>query len=234
MVKSIIISVLILLVLAADSLAATEVITFDDLPTVPAVGKGTLPSLYEGFTWSEFALASPTVQSGYNGLLFGLVSAPNLAFDNDTIGAISRATPFTVNSVYMTSAFLPDGYATMRIVGLRGGAVAYDESFPILESKPSLLSLNYQNVDTIKFFSISNAQPPTFVIDNLSVTVPEPALPALIALAALGLVLIRSRLEHSPSGSGDLDSEGAMSGPGSRPIWLVSSRRKSHCAAPAH
>jgi hypothetical protein len=76
MVKSIIISVLILLVLAADSLAATEVITFDDLPTVPAVGKGTLPSLYEGFTWSEFASASPTVQSGYNGLLFGLVWHP--------------------------------------------------------------------------------------------------------------------------------------------------------------
>jgi hypothetical protein len=207
-VKSIIISALILLALATDSRAGTEVLTFDDLP-VPGYaffGVAVVPNGYGSLVWDNFSYLDSTQVEGLNGYLNGTVSGQQLAFNGQGAlpASISDPTPFNVNAVYMTAAW--DITLSVEVVGSRNGTVMYDRTFDVVDTGPTLFSLNYLNVDRVQFISLSGTrdfafqgQGDEFAIDNLSVTVPEPAIPAVAAFAALVLAIIRSRSEHAPA-----------------------------------
>lgn len=200
--RTTIVSALMLaLSLAAESGAATEVLTFDDL-TGSDAGGVPVPNGYGSLSWDFiYWLNSSTVSQTPNGYLNGLVSGTNVAYGGSPgTGSISAATPFSVISMYMTAAW--DDPVNIEIVGFRSNTVIYDNTFIVRFSGPTLLALNYLNVDRVEFHPLSGTQinpniaSLQFAIDNLTVTVPEPALPALAAFGVLALALRRRRSEH--------------------------------------
>jgi hypothetical protein len=210
-VRTTIVSALVLvLVLAADSRAATEVLTFDDLVTScnqPLCGVYPIPNGYGGLNWQNFyedtrLLYDPNgVGSGFATTVFNgpLPSGSSRTLGQPALIYASAGTTFNINSVDMTGVYADDFH--VEAVGYRGGTVVYDNIFVVNSSGPTLLSLNYLNVKSVNFIPlfgtpISDLGSNVFVIDNLSVTVPEPALPSLAACAAVVVALSRRRSEH--------------------------------------
>ena len=188
------------LALTLEARAATEVITFDDLPT--PLPESPVPNGYGSLNWQGFDYVNAS--GNFLNTLNGLVSGTNVATDMlyDPIIYAATTPTFNVNSVYVTTT-LSEAPFNVEIVGYRSGTVIYDKTFAVNSSGPTLLSLNYLNVKSIQFIApfigYPFFTPGRFVIDNLSVTVPEPALSAFAAFAALALALIRSRPDHAPA-----------------------------------
>ena len=84
--------------------ARAEVVTFDDLSDN---GLGTpITGTYPGLTWTNFGVLNTTLfflnPSGYQN---GTVSAPNVAFNEGGLSAMTMGSAFTFNSAYFTGAW---------------------------------------------------------------------------------------------------------------------------------
>ncbi len=156
----------------------SELITFDDLPdsVIP------VPQGYNNLSWCYFFYidAVQTPQSGYYA---GMLSAPNVAFNNNGAPAnISSTAPFSLLSAYLTAAW--NDNLQLEVRGYNVSTLEYDNTYTLSATTPTRISFNYIGVTSVQFIS-SGGSPHIgyfgngtyFVIDNISVNV-TPTTPA--------------------------------------------------------
>jgi hypothetical protein len=160
-----------LIAAGATSNAATTV-TFDDLSPGPAGSYVGVPQGYAGLQWHGFGALDSSLVRADSGYRIGMVSPNNVAFNLGGGPAwISRASGFTLHSTYLTRAlYLGAGVHTMhvRVQGLVGTNVTYDNTYTISNSAPTLVSFNYVGVERVIFVSSPDSP---FAMDDLMVTI---------------------------------------------------------------
>jgi len=155
-----------LLALIASAQAAQKTVSFDDFPT--AGGYANIPSGYEGLQFYYFAAMDGTSRPPTEGYRRGITSPNNVAFNLSGEPAwIGCGDPFDVHSVQLTPAVI--SAMSVRIQGYAGGIAVYDTTHALTIAGPTLVTLNYSEVDRVVFTG-SPGSP--FAMDDLKVTVP--------------------------------------------------------------
>ena len=180
---------------ARIALAQTEIITFDDFPSVtsPNANYPQVSAGYNGLQWSNFDVID-AVDSLPNGGQNGTVSPKNVAFNaNGTSASFGVSGSFDLESAWLTAAW-NDGLQ-IEAQGYVGGVLTYDNTYIVNTTAPTLVNFNYLGVNEVNFIPSGgthhtgyNGFGTVFVMDNLSVTlVPEPS---RFVLIGLGVVLL--------------------------------------------
>ena len=194
----------------AHAAISTTVLTFDSLPTSSPDDNtfGYIPNGYGGVQWSGFGVINGTQYSN-TAYHTGLVSPDNVAFNFDYVDRrayISSITQFNLRSAYLTSGI----YAPMQVevVGFIGPKLAYDNTYALSASGPTLVNFNYQGVTEVEFLPqeagstyVSDAY--IFAMDNLLISpVPEPNTSLLLSVgAALGMLgMLKRKTKSNPAG----------------------------------
>jgi hypothetical protein len=195
----------VLLLSSGDALA--DVLSFEDLTLAYYYGTA-VPHSYHGLQWDNWYGANIPLYFRDFGVSGGaypnaLVSGNWVAYDGGANPpaqiSLSEGT-FNLNSVYMTAAW-NDGLQ-VEVQGFVGAKLAYDNSYTLNTSGPTLLTLDYRGVSMVNFIPSGGIPNPVyasgggggenFAVDNLNITVvPEPSAVSLVGLAAM-LMLCRS------------------------------------------
>ena len=129
-------------------------ITFDNLPTPLAntTTYASIPTNYEGLSWSGFFISNATPKSGYEA---GIISLPNVAYNSDggvaTIQSLRAGKTFNLISAHMAAAW-SDGLQ-VDIAGYLGSTKIYDNKYTLSATESKFINFNYQGVDKIVFSS---------------------------------------------------------------------------------
>ena len=141
---------------------------------------------------------------GTNGYYYGMVSAPNVAF-NDWGGPAeidSPGTNFNFLSAYLTGAW--NDNLNIEVQGFNGTNLLYDQTVVASATNPTLFAFNYLDIDSLTFNSFGGQKDPAFppgggaqfAMDNMSFEfVPEPS---TVLLAALGALALYAFLKRKP------------------------------------
>jgi hypothetical protein len=207
---------LALLVLPMILSARADLVTFDDLPDDQGIN---WYFDYHGLNWLEVSVFAPYAQTnlyGSTGYTYGIVSAPNIAFNpffNDS--EINSGTNyFNFYSVYFTGAwrsnlnievqaFTGTNYVDYGY-GIEGGTdLVYDTNVIASATSPTLFTFNFLNINRLRFVSSGGQDAgfvpggdawPVYVMDNFSFDlVPEPSPIMLTVLAFLSLLAFHRR-----------------------------------------
>lgn len=84
----------------------------------------------------------------------------------------------------------------LRVQGFAGGNLLYDNTYPLNDIAPTLLSFDYVGVDQVRF-TITSSPSGIFAMDHLTV-VPEPGVGALLSGALLGLGALARKWTERP------------------------------------
>jgi hypothetical protein len=167
-------------------------LTFDDLPS-PGTYGSLIPAGYGGLQWNNFNYldGEDFVASGFQN---GVMSGQNVAFNGSGNSAqISSGTSFDLNSAWLTAAW-NDGLQ-LEVQGFSGGTLAYDQTYTLNAAAPTLLTFSYFDVDQVNFISFGGVNHgyggsgTQFVMDNLTVSVPEPNSTMLLLFGSTLIVL---------------------------------------------
>ena len=167
------------LLLTALSLAATsataQLINFDDITDGGTTGTA-IPTSYAGFNWDNWSVLNAPAY-GASGFLNGLVSTPNVAFNQWGLDAtISSPKAFNLVDGYFTSA--SDTSLQIQVTGTLVGGGSVLQSYTIGTAGPTDIQFNLHNLTSVTFSATdtSNAGGATvFALDNLRINpVPEP------------------------------------------------------------
>jgi hypothetical protein len=168
------------------------VVTFDDIVVRPLLEYTNVPSFYHGLSWSNFGVLTPTYTDGY---CYGMVSAPNVAFNGsgDPAEVDSLGTNFNFLSAYFTGAF--NSNLNIEVQGFRDTNVIYDETLVAAATNPTLFTLNFLDIDRLTFNSFGGQSAGftagygnIFVMDNFMFEfIPEPSSLLLTILGVLTL-----------------------------------------------
>jgi len=151
-------------------------ITFDDL-------LGTLSSVPPGYydlAWSNFYYLNGAAYGESSGFAVGVVSTNNVAYNNNGApAAIISSSPFNLVSAYLTAAW--DDNLGVEAQGYNGATLAYDNTYTLSATNPTLIAFNYVGVTSVRFIcsggtpdSGYNAVGTEFVMDNVTI-LPTPA-----------------------------------------------------------
>src|SRR5207302_2353793 len=118
--------------------------------------------------WNNFGVFNGWNRPVRDGYRMGTVSLENVAFNlfGDP-ASIGSGTAFALNSAYLTAAFVNG--MQIRLQGWVGTTLAYDNTYTVSTTAPTLIQFNYVGIDRVTFIA-SPSSP--FVMDNLVVTVP--------------------------------------------------------------
>jgi hypothetical protein len=114
--------------------------------------------------------------------------------------ATISAGKFDLDSAYLASAW-NDGMS-VEAKGFVGNTLAYDNTYIVNSTAPTLINFNYLGVNSVQFISSGGVAHgygggggTQFVMDNLTVTfVPEPSTFALAGLGSVALIIRRHRI----------------------------------------
>lgn len=149
---------------------------------------------YHDFTWDNFAFIPYGYHAG-SGYDVGTISGANTIFNmwGEPAGFAS-ATPFTLNSLWLTSAWEAVGSVTISAFG--NGVELFSKVVGITDVAPKFVALNWTGVDSVLFSS----EDQHFVLDDLTVNVDVAVVPLpaaapllLLGLGALGIAARRRR-----------------------------------------
>jgi len=172
-----------------------QILTFDDLPD-PGTYGSPVPAGYGGFQWNNFDYldGADFVASGYQN---GVVSGMNVAFNGSGESALFNGGGlFDLNSGWLTAAW-NDGLS-VEVQGFAGTALVYDNTYTLNATAPTLVVFNYLQVDSVEFISSGGVSHgyggsgTQFMMDNLTVTVPEPN-PTMLLLFGSVLIVLQLR-----------------------------------------
>jgi hypothetical protein len=188
---------LMLALVAPAGTAFGDIITFDDLP-YPVAGIPVITNGYANLQWNNFNYLNGTtiVPSGYEN---AVVSANNVAFNNNGNPAQISGGEFNLISAYLTGAW-NDGLS-VQVQGFLSGNLAYDRTYTVNTTGPTLINFDFVGVDQVVFSSSGGTPNPAyaghglgaqFAMDNLDIIlVPEPSTLALIGLGTAMLLGFR-------------------------------------------
>jgi len=197
--------VLSLLVFSAFSARSQTVVTFDDLSqTSTGLVYATIPNGYQGLTWSNMWVVNAVLlaaTSGSNGYYYGMVSASNVAFNagGNPAEIDSPGTNFDFLGAYFTGAW--NNNLSIEVQGYSDTNLIYDETLVASATNPTLLTLDYLDIDRLYFNSyggqavgFGQGGGEQFVMDNFEFEyVPEPSSLLLAALGGVSLVAFLRR-----------------------------------------
>jgi|SRR5580658_808913 hypothetical protein len=176
--------------LALAGPASAKLIAFDLL-------KGSdkpIPEGWAGFHWSDDFYYLDGADFPGTGFDTGVVSPPNVAFNNgvNTVG-FGRQKPFELVSFDVTAAYRTG--LQFRVSGLLDGAVVDRETFTINPSGPTLITLDWTNINHVVFYAYGGTGAHVggkgfeFALDNLTTVsaIPEASSWALMLLGFAGL-----------------------------------------------
>jgi hypothetical protein len=180
-------TVLGLLIGLASAASFAGVIHFDDLPG----DTGAIANGYQGLNWDNIGAIREDAYPG-SGYEAGTVSHANAAYNlYGAPAAISKAGAgsFNVGGAFFTSAWLDQ---EISFEGYLNGQLLYatDVSTVLDTTTPVWIQLGWSGIDTLLIY---NSSPTPWVMDDLSVSVPEPASLALFGAALLGMAGARRR-----------------------------------------
>jgi hypothetical protein len=178
-----------------------ETLTFNDLPD-PGMYGSPVPAGYGGFQWDNFSYldGADFIASGYQN---GAVSGGNVAFNGIGGSALfNGGGVFDLDSAWLTAAW-NDGL-NVEVQGFAGASLIYDNTYVLNATAPTLINFNYLQVDSVEFISSggvnygSDGSGTEFVMDNLTVDVPEPDTFGLLIFGAAvaGLVGLGKRFTN--------------------------------------
>jgi hypothetical protein len=177
-------SCLLSLVIASSAQAIT--LTFDDITNAACCNP--VPTGYGGLSWSNFYVedGSRNPNTGYAN---AAVSGTYVAFNGNGEQATTSGSPFDFTSVYLTAAW--NNGLNVRVRGLNGGNVLYDNTVTVNTNRPTLFNFNYLGIDQLIFDSFGGTDAHLgpggthFAMDNMTINpVPEPGT-ALLLIAGL-------------------------------------------------
>jgi hypothetical protein len=184
---------------AMPNSAQAGTIGFDDLSPVYLITD--VSNGYRGFNWNLlYADASSAALQG-TGLERGVVSPNIVAFPaaQQNGASISRSTPFTFNSIYLT-AQNSSGLVDILVQGFQGSTIRFsqrintfvDPAAAIRLQSPSLFTFDWDGIDQLRFVGAGVGMDDfTFSEPTTTTAVPTPAL--LPSLIAMGGALWRKR-----------------------------------------
>jgi hypothetical protein len=158
-----------------------EVITFED-----AFIDGGLPisNPYYGLIWNNFYLLPTSLMPTPSGYTAALLSGDTVVY-NGNAGNGGSAAPatissgiFNLNGGYFASAWLDN--LQLQVEGFLYGSLIYSNTYTISATSGTMITFNYQGVDTVIFSSlggtphagfVANSGAPDFAMDNLDVTI---------------------------------------------------------------
>jgi hypothetical protein len=177
----------------------SELLTFDDLSGFEAP----IPNGYGGLQWDQFSSYNTVVLGalyGPTGENNGVVSSPNVAFNQGGVPASISGGPFNLISGYLMGVW-NDGLQ-VEVQGFVGATLTYDKTYSVGTQGSTLINFGYLGVDKVEFISsggVPHGFPQgsgfQFAMDDLDITgsIPEPS---PLAMAGLGLavkLLLRRR-----------------------------------------
>lgn len=188
---------------AAHGAMIQDIITFEDIPTSQYQA---IPDGYRGFDWSLFFnvmnadATYPLYETGYTN---GVVSGVNVAYNSleqDVSMTRQEGKDFDLIGLYLTAAWRED--VSVRMQGLRDGLVVYEETVQIDPYAPTWFQLDFLDIETLAFHSEGGVDVnfgegntlngPHFVLDDVTVMVPEPT-SLLLLVAGAGCMIRRKR-----------------------------------------
>jgi hypothetical protein len=195
-------------------------ITFDDLP--PTTGGLTITNGYRGFNWNNFDVVDGVHYTYASGYQAGVISTNNLAFGLSGVTAsITAAQPFNFVSAWLTAAWRDNLQVEVR--GYVHGILAYDQTYTLSATAPTLIVFNYLDVTEVDFIA-SGGTPhpgydysaPIFAMDNVTVApAPEP----LLTIVPSGSTAIISW--SAPATGWSLQQEPSLTGAWASPTNIV-------------
>lgn len=166
--------------------ASAAIITFDDLTPAGLDEGGQILNGYAGFNWANFGIVNGLTYGNPTptGYTYGVVSPANVGYNQGSNPAsFSSSTPFTLNSAYVTKAWLP-GLTTFD--GYNGTTLLYSINVSSTTAAPTFVTFNWLNVTKV-VMSDGNDTYQT-AIDNIAVNaVPVPAAVWLLGSGLIGL-----------------------------------------------
>jgi hypothetical protein len=187
---------------ATTARAQVTLITFDDLPDSTSAA---IPNGYHGLIWYSFHCLDPVLTYGsrLNGYKVGQISPDNVAYNSGGSSAsIVSTSPFNFISAYLTAAW--NDNMQVEVMGYAGTSLIFNNTYLLSATAPTLITFNYLGVDEVYFNPIGGTPHPgyngtgdQFVMDNLTLGVPEPSSEALLMLGATLIVSRHSRRHHA-------------------------------------
>jgi hypothetical protein len=154
--------------------AGAVLLNFDSLPAGGplSVNPPLVPDGFGGLNWNNFAVANGSEFEPNTGYYTGLVSGNNEIFNefgNPASVSISNGL-FDLYSAYLTFALNASSPLNIQVEGFDGATMLYDNTYTVNNLGPTLIDFNYTGVSQVDFISSPAQQ---FVIDNMTVTVPD-------------------------------------------------------------
>jgi hypothetical protein len=154
--------------------AGATLLNFDSLTAggPPRVFFPLVPDGYGGLNWNNFAVANGSEFAPNTGYYTGLVSGNNEIFNEfGNPASVSSANGlFNLDSAYLTFALNLSTPLNIQVEGFDGTTMLYDNTYTVNNLGPTLIDFNYIGVSQVDFISSPAQQ---FVIDNMTVTVPD-------------------------------------------------------------
>ncbi len=181
----------------ATASARATLLTFDNLtagnPT--EIYYPPVPSGYGGLNWNNFGVAASSDFPGC-GYSSGVVSPGNEIFNefgNPASVSLSNGF-FDLYSAYLTAALNLSTPLNVQVEGFDGTKMVYDNTYTVYNTGPTLINFDYTGVNQVVFISSPSQQ---FVLDNMSVNVPDPLNTlALFGATTAGLLILRRKIPN--------------------------------------
>jgi len=139
-------------------------VSFDDIP----MGSDWAPvqNGYGGLNWSGFGVFNGMLRPVTEGYRTGVVSESNVLFNlGGNPASIRSSTPFNLESAFLTSAFVTD--LRLEVQGWAGTRLAYQNTYTLNLTGPTLVQFNYSGVDRVSFVPTPMSW---FVMDDVVVS----------------------------------------------------------------
>ena len=161
--------------------AGPTTITFDEFTYNVFTPYSLIANGYQGLNWNNFFAFNPYVYQYPTDYPGGVISPNNVAFNGSGQPAtLSSPFPFDLTSHDANPLLL-------TVQAFHGATLQYANSYFLYPSSPQNINFGYAGVDRVTFSALWYGQTygANFIMDNLVVTVPEPAISGLLLLGFL-------------------------------------------------